>query len=273
MYSSGPIGSLLAHEVHLVVTGIPAASLILVTATLAAAPAALAQSAPEDQWHYLVEPYVMLPHVDGTVSLGNLPDVSVHASPGDIFSHLQFAAMLYAEAHDNNWAITSDLIYSRVAQNASVGPVISYGRVDLRTLLWEPALLYRVTPWLQAGAGADLTAVQTNLNLTINTPLAPLSASRSRSNSWLDPTVILRGTWPLAQKWSLMAQGNVGGFGVNSRSTWQAQLYAIYRPTELLSLSFGYRAIGDDYDRGSGPERFIYNTTTFGPVIRFGFNF
>ena len=55
--------------------------------------------------------------------------------------------------------------------------------------------------------------------------------------------------------------------------TWQAQLYGIYRISDLMSFSFGYRAIGDNYQTGSGTSRFLYNATIFGPVLRFAFTF
>ena len=41
------------------------------------------------KWHFLVEPYLMFPNMNGKTGVGNLPDVSVDANPGDIFSKLQ----------------------------------------------------------------------------------------------------------------------------------------------------------------------------------------
>ncbi len=229
------------------------------------------QSVLDDQWRYVLEPYVMLPNMHGTVGLDNLPDASVNESPGDIFNHLQFGAMLYLEAHDDLWAITSDLMYSNVAESASSTPLIAYGRVDLKLLLWELAGLYRLSPWLEAGAGFQLTNIQSDLNLAINTPLAPISKSFNSTQTWTDPTIIARGTFPLTAQWTLVARGNVGGFGVSSKFAWQAQLYAVYGISETMAVSFGYRAFGDDYESGSGRSRFLYNVTTFGPVIRFAF--
>jgi hypothetical protein len=43
--------------------------------------------------------------------------------------------------------------------------------------------------------------------------------------------------------------------------------------SDSMSLSAGYRAIGDDYDSGSEVHRLLYNVTTFGPVIRIAFMF
>jgi len=237
-----------------------------------ATPCALfAQSAPQDDWHYVIEPYVMFPTIDGTVGIKNLPDVSLSKGPSDLFSHLQFGAMLYLEAHNNDWAVTSDLLYANVAETAPSRPVVTYARADLKELLWQPAVLYRMTPWLQAGLGADLTYIQSGLNVTVNTPLGSLSDSGSRSLSWVDPAVIVRGTFPVSQRWSVMLQGSVGGFDVNSKLIWGTQLYGAYRITDLVTFFFGYRAIGDNYETGNGTSRFLYNATMFGPVLRVAF--
>src|SRR5580765_139172 len=64
---------------------------------------------PEDtetprNWHYLLEPYMMFPNMNGTVGLGNLPDSDVNEDPSDVFSNLQRGAMLYGEAYSKYWA-------------------------------------------------------------------------------------------------------------------------------------------------------------------------
>jgi hypothetical protein len=145
--------------------------------------------------------------------------------------------------------------------------------MDVKQLMWELAGLYRISPCLEVGAGAQLTSVRPDINLTINTPAGPVPRSRSDTKTWTDPTLIARATFPLAEKWSLVARGDIGGFDVSSKFFWQAQLYAVYRLSPGAAFSFGYRAFGDDYESGSGTDRFLYNVTTFGPVIRFAFNF
>ncbi len=126
--------------------------LIALIAMLAVAPTVSAQSA-DDAWHYLVEPYVMFPNMKGTVGVGNLPNSDVNESPSDVFSHIQLGAMLYAEAHNGTWAITSDLLYMKLAESAEPTQLISYGRVTLKQLGWELAALYRLSPYLEAGLG------------------------------------------------------------------------------------------------------------------------
>ena len=77
------------------------------------------QSANSKKWHFLVEPYVMFPNMNGTAGVGNLPDVSVDANPGDIFSKLQMGAMLNLEASNSTWAIATDFIYMNLNQDVT----------------------------------------------------------------------------------------------------------------------------------------------------------
>jgi hypothetical protein len=55
--------------------------------------------------------------------------------------------------------------------------------------------------------------------------------------------------------------------------TWQLQAYAGYRFGRVFQLTAGYRYLSVDYDKGVDAERFVFNLASFGPVVRFGFNF
>ena len=54
--------------------------------------------------------------------------------------------------------------------------------------------------------------------------------------------------------------------------TWQVQADAAYRFSKLFQLGLGYRALGIDYESGSGQDRFLFDMDTFGPVLKFTFN-
>jgi hypothetical protein len=64
----------------------------------------------------------------------------------------------------------------------------------------------------------------------------------------------------------------VGGFGIGSDFSYQAQGFVGYRFTRLFQLTAGYRVLGMNYDKGSGENRFRYKMNIFGPTIKFGFN-
>lgn len=224
------------------------------------------------EWHFLVEPYMMFPNMKGTVGLGVLPDVELDENPGDIFRNLQFGAMVYAEATNNKWTISSDMLYMNLGVDLDPTTVINSGNVDAKQLGWEIDGLYKALPWLDVGVGGVLNNVKSGLDLTLNTPTGTVNEKREITKTWVDPTIVARVIYP-TNKWQFQFRGNIGGFGIGSQLSWQLQLYAGYRFSKLFQLSAGYRVMGLDYDKGSGQDRFLYDVNTFGPVIRFGFHF
>ena len=78
---------------------------------------------------------------------------------------------------------------------------------------------------------------------------------------------------PDSGKWLVQHRGDIAGFGVGSGLTWQIQAYGGYTFSDLFQVTAGYRALGIDYGTGADQDRFLYDITTFGPVLRVGFNF
>jgi hypothetical protein len=228
--------------------------------------------AGKSKWHCLLEPYMMFPNMNGTVGIGNLPESHLDENPGDIFSHFQFGAMLYAEAYNDKWLVSSDFTYMSLGQDIT-GKLIAFGHIDIKQLGWELAILKRIKPWLSLGLAGQLNNIKSDIDVAINTSTTPTTKSSSFSKTWVDPSVVAAIKMPLASKWSLRFRGNIGGFGIASKIYWQTQLYVDYHVSKNFQLSAGYRAIKVDYEKGSDADKFLYNVTTFGPIIRFGFNF
>jgi hypothetical protein len=230
--------------------------------------------APKNKWKYIIEPYLMFPNLEGTIGVGKLPDTDVDANPGDVFSRLKMGAIVYFEMANDKWALSSDLTYMNLDQDAKPGTVISSGNANLKQLLWEVAALRRLLPWLEAGIGGRLNSVKTSLDLvTKNIGGSPTSRSKSLSETWYDPILIARIKSSVDKKFIYQFRGDLGGFGIGSRFTWQIQAYAGYRFSKLFQLTAGYKIISVDYQKGNDDSRFLYDLDTFGPVIRLGFNF
>src|SRR6187455_1757751 len=105
---------------------------------LCAATASPAQAQGSD-WRYLVAPYLMFPNMKGETGIGELPPVPVDADPGDVFSNLQFGAMLYAEMHNDTWTLSSDILYMDLEQDIDERVLINGGSVGVSQLGWELA--------------------------------------------------------------------------------------------------------------------------------------
>jgi hypothetical protein len=227
------------------------------------------------RWSFLAEPYLMFPNMKGTLGVGNLPNVSLDADPDEIFSHLKMGAMVYLEARNGKWAISSDYLYMKLNQDVTSNNLINSGDVTMKQTAWELAGLYKINGWIEAGAGMRLNSLSADVALKIASlpPGSETSQSKSISETWVDPIIVARFTAPLKGKWLLQMRTDIGGFGVGSDFAWQVQADAGYRFSKLFFATLGYRAIDADFESGSGSDRFKYDITTFGPTVRLGFNF
>lgn len=220
-----------------------------------------------EPWSFVVEPYLMLPNMEGKVGIGEQPPASVSEDPSDIFGNLQWGAMLYLEARNDLWAFSSDLLYMDLKVKEDVGdPPIAEISVNPEQLAWELAAMRRISPGIDLGVSLIYNEITATVNLT---PTGGSGAQARMKEDWIDPSVVMRGRFPLNDKWALAARANVGGFGMGSDLFWQLQAHATYSFSERMNMSVGYRYISVDYDEGSGPDRFIYDMDTFGPVFRF----
>jgi hypothetical protein len=222
------------------------------------------------KWQFLIEPYLMIPNMRGEAAVRRLPPTEVDADAGSIFDRLKFGAMLYLEASNSekDWAFSSDLIYMDLEQDIKPRPLINGGDVSAKQLAWELGILKRIATWLEIGAGFRLINLEAVLRLqTFNG-----NESAAQAEVWFDPIAIVRSQRVVREKWLLQLRGDLGGFGVGSDLTWQVQANVGYKISKLFQASVGYRVIAIDYNKGDGPDRFVYDINTFGPVVRLGFS-
>jgi hypothetical protein len=253
--------------------GIVTFMLVLVFASALTAQDSLTQVSPDKKWSFFLEPYIMFPNLAGTTGLGILPDATLDASPGDIFSKLNIGFMLFIEASSDKWAINSDLIYADLKQDIKPGRIINGVDATAKQISWETAGLRRVTGWLEVGAGGILNSITSGVALEIrNADGTTTSKSAEMPQTWFDPMIIARIKSKAGKRFIYQFQSEIGGFGVGSDLAWQLQAYAGYRFSKLFQITGGYRVISVDYTTGSGKDRFLYDTRMFGPVLRFGFN-
>jgi len=227
----------------------------------------------KSKWHFLLEPYIMFPNMHGSMGLGALPNAQVDEDPGDIFSNLQFGAMIYAEAIKGFWTFSSDLTYMKLKADVSAKNGVVSGSAELEQLAVEIAGMRKLAPWFELGLAFQLNHITSDVDLLINTSGGLQERTSKIDESWVDPSILTRVKFDLSKKWFFQFRGNIGGGGIGSDLYWQLQSYFGYRFSTRFQLSAGYRVIYIDYETGSGDDRFVYDMTTFGPVLRFGFNF
>jgi hypothetical protein len=104
-----------------------------------------------------------------------------------------------------------------------------------------------------------------------------LAIAKSGTVDWVDPIVGARARFMIAPGQEIFLRGDVGGFGVGSRFTWQAVGGYSFDFAEKNGITYsgliGYRALYVDYVQGTGRNRFGIDTLTYGPVVGLGIRF
>lgn len=223
----------------------------------------------------LSEFYMMFPNMNGVTGMGTLPEATVDLNPSDVFSHFKIGAMLYFEVTHDQWAFTSDLAYMHLKEDVKPGALINSGEVNVKQFSWEVAGLRRLLPWFEAGIGGRLNNLNNKLELQTKNVIGggTTASDKQLTKTWFDPIIVTRVKGSSGKKFIYQFRGDLGGFGIGSDFAWQLQAYGGWQFTKGFQLTAGYRIISVDYEKGTGENYFKYDMDTFGPVVKFGFNF
>ena len=78
-----------------------------------------------------------------------------------------------------------------------------------------------------------------------------------------------RVTLPVAERWSAMLYGDVGGFGAGSDLAYQRIAGVNWQFSEHLSAKAGYRYVFQDYEKNG----FVWKMAAYGPYLGVGIRF
>jgi hypothetical protein len=261
-----------------------------------------------DTWTFRFTPYIWATSLNGfTTVKGYTTDID--ASFIDILDHTQFPSDLFqlaafGEARYGRFAVLTDIAYMKMGLGASLTTSHDIGRLatlgigasaglTVKMIIAEAAAAYEVAHWgtgvlPDSGTALDLYAggrvwwQQADADFNISgtlTGLGPLGLTRTDAGtvsasgdvSWIDPVIGARLRHQLAPGWNLMVSGDVGGFGVGSKFSWQAigALNFDFLRTANVSWSgmIGYKALYVDYAQGSGLTQYEYSMTMYGPIF------
>jgi hypothetical protein len=260
--------------------------------------AASASAGEGSGWEIRVTPYVWAESLDGDASIGNMA-MDIDVGFGDLLSNLNFAISGGVEAQKGKWTLLATGLYADIeggqTRSKTAGP-FSIGRQtfgpfsaaisidpEIKIALIEGAAAYRVAEWAgQGGSRGTALSLLGGVRWSyqkIDVDGAGLagggggSGSASMKSDWFDPLVGALLTTGLSPKWDLFLRGDVGGFGVGSDITWNALALARYSWRPNKSFVLGYRALYQDYDDGSGANRYVWDATQHGPVVGMQFTF
>lgn len=237
---------------------------------LACAGEGAAQTTNPHPWRVTIAPYAWLTSMDGNLTVKGVKADADADFYDDILGDLSVAGMILAEVQRDRLAFGVNFVGARLESSNnnidttqdSVNLALSatYFLVD-KPRSADGGIGYRLGPL----AGLRYTYIRAEVDLgnfrTVDS-----------NEDWVDPFVGARGALDLSERWGLVAEADIGGFGVGSDISWNAQAYAGYKTSVFglrTSLALGYRAMHQDYDHGD----FKYDVTTYGPIIGAVFTF
>jgi hypothetical protein len=268
----------------------------------------LAPSEAFDTWTFRLTPYFWATSLNGfTTVKGYTTDID--ASFADILNHTQFPKGLlqlaaFGEARYERFAVLTDIAYMKLGLGASLEHSRDIGRLatlgisgtaglTVQMAIAEFAAAYEMAHWgsnnsPDSGTALDLYAggrvwwQEAQADFTGSVTLAGLgplgltftragTVSASGNVSWVDPVVGARLRHQIAPGWNLVVSGDVGGFDVGSKFSWQAigaLDFDFMRSKDVTwSGMVGYKALYVDYAQGSGLTQYEYNMTMYGPIF------
>lgn len=235
-----------------------------------------AASTEENSWQFNLAPFYLWGiNIEGDLAAGTdkIPGNSQLSKPvdvpfDDVFDALEGAFIVHFEAmHKSNWGLLVDVDYLDLGNNFTNGQGIDL-KVDLEATLAEVAGLYRIKR-----DAHNFDAIVGLRGYRIDPGVTLLNGPKvvDRSQDWLDPFVGGRWIWNFAGDWSVVARGDIGGFGIGSDLSWQTIGLVEWQPFEYVSFLAGYRALDVNYEDGSGDDYFKFDATFHGPIL--GVNF
>lgn len=234
-----------------------------------------------DDWEFAVNPYVWFLFLDGDITVkGQTQRASVKF--GDIFKDINFAVMVEAEARKGRVGGFVNTIFGALGDDKTVQGVKLDVSVDL--LYVGFGAYYRLGPWALEDAPGENGATLTvdpyvgGRYTYIDTKVDVVGIETIKDNvDWIDPILGVRTLWDLSERWSIDAAADIGGFGAGSDFTWHAFGLIGYRFNLFgerdARVLVGYRALYQDYEKGSGASKFEWDVTVHGPVMALNIEF
>lgn len=235
-----------------------------------------AASAPSG-WTFDATLYLWGAAMDGSVSAGELPEISVDASFSDTLKHLEGGFMGAFEARNGRWGYIFDVVHMKLgasgtATRSGPGAATANAELEITQTSYAAAVAYRIgSPRqpLDVIGGARYLKLSAEADIDASLFGQAGTAERRASESWWDPYIGLRTQLPLADRWSVVAYADIGGFGVGSDFTWQALLGVNYEFSKAIVGKAGYRMLGVDYNKNG----FAYDMFYSGLYVGAGFRF
>ena len=229
--------------------------------------------AADETWEHQAAVYMVGASIDGTVGIGPV-EADINVGFDEILDNLELGFMGAYRGKRGPWAVSADLIYMALEGDKSGLGITGNGRAaaDFDETIFEVSAAYDLNNVLAAYAGLRYWNLDGDVEVTLGGPGGTVLTAGG-GDDWVDPIVGLRLQLPLGDSWQFVVKGDVGGFGVGSDFAWQSTAYFAWQPGAHGNLLLGYRYLYNDYEAGSGSDRFRWDVGQGGPTAGFGWRF
>ena len=247
----------------------------------------LSQAGESDEtagWKFHIVPYLWMTSISGTIGAkGQTADVDVTFS--DIWDNLDLGFMADIEVSKGRFGFFVNPLYAKLEDSSSteiLSQTIS-ADITMNMFILEFGVNYLLGPYALGGSSLPSVSVRpliggryTYLDNDLDTT-GFQSRSFSGSQDWIDPVIGAHTQWDFTKRWNMILGGSIGGFGVGSHFAWSAIGLVGYRFNFSKGVTgnvlAGYRALYQNYDTGSGRNKFEWDTTMYGPIIGLSIGF
>lgn len=240
-------------------------TLALVLLASAATPA---WAAGDPAWDWTVAPYLWAAGVSTDIET-RVPPTTVEADTKfvDVIDKIDGAFEFHVEGRGDHVGVMLDFTYLGLAGEKDRRFLRT--ETDLDTRLLDAAVTW--APGDKRGEGLDLLAGVRYIDADLTADFDPYNpaiptASLDLGDGYTDFLVGARYTWPLSEKWSFTARGDVSAG--DTEGTWSANLVAAYR-TGNGAWYFGYRYLDLSLDNVQASS----NLMVSGVAVGYGFRF
>jgi hypothetical protein len=228
-----------------------------------------ATSAPDDNWHLGISPYLWFAGVHGSVGAHGFT-ASVHASASDVLSKFNIGLMGAVEARKKRFVAPVDYMWIKLSDDKAFPGIGDLGadsiKAKMTSSILSPKAGYRFVDSEKFQANA-LVGIR-YWHLGTNLSLQPASFTIvSQSANWVDVVAGAKFVMPLSPKAMITVLGDAGGGGASV--DYQVAGLLGYRIKPTVILQAGWRYLDVNYRPSSS---FVYDVAQSGLLLGVTFN-
>lgn len=245
-----------------------------------------------DQWRFSITPYIFLPTRTSGASTVAGQRVDLDLNLNDVLDILQGAASIRGEAWRGNFGIISDIYYVEIEDSVTLGlpgPLGGSAKLMSNTKQSWASLLgaYRFAEGaagpggrryaFDVSGGARWNSLRQTIDIRGDVPIGPglrPNVNLGGTETWWEPVIGLRGVVEVADRWTLGARIDLGGFGAGGDRLQYLVLAGVdWRAWERTSIKLGWQFYGIDFSTDRSDGKFAYDVDQNGPYLGITFRF